>query len=67
MNTIVKSRFLQCPQKRSHGNQLIHRRLTRRKSIGRRKRSRESDRQTVRRLWWMVFGVEMGREAFGRE
>ena len=25
-------------------------------------RSRESCRQTVRRLWWMVFGVETGRE-----
>src|SRR6218665_2321598 len=24
-------------------------------------RSRESGRQTVRRLWWMVFGVETGR------
>jgi len=22
----------------------------------------ESGRQTVRWLWWMVFGVEMGRE-----
>src|SRR6218665_2724748 len=26
-------------------------------------RSRESGRQTVRRLWWVVFGVETGREA----
>src|SRR6218665_36710 len=26
-----------------------------------RSRSRESGRQTVRRLWWMVFGVETGR------
>ena len=25
-------------------------------------RSRESGRQTVRRLWWMVFGVGTGRE-----
>src|SRR6218665_1187451 len=31
-----------------------------------RSRSRESGRQTVRRLWWMVFGVETGREARGR-
>src|SRR6218665_1421065 len=30
-----------------------------------RSRSRESGRQTVRRLWWMVFGVETGREAWG--
>src|SRR6218665_2655285 len=28
-------------------------------------RSRESGRQTVRRLWWMVFGVETGREVWG--
>ena len=27
-------------------------------------RSRESGRQTVRRLWWMVFGVETEREAW---
>ena len=25
-------------------------------------RSRESGRQTVRRLWWMVFGVKTGSE-----
>src|SRR6218665_460584 len=31
---IVISRFLERPQKRSHGNQLIHRRLTKTKSIG---------------------------------
>src|SRR6218665_2639121 len=30
-----------------------------------RSRSRESGRQTVRRLWWMVFGVETGREVWG--
>src|SRR6218665_1357684 len=31
---IVNSIFLQRPQKRGHGNQLIHRRLSRTKSIG---------------------------------
>src|SRR6218665_3894637 len=31
---IVNSRFLERPQKQSRGNQLIHRRLIRRKSIG---------------------------------
>src|SRR6218665_2759753 len=31
---IINSRFLESPQKRSRGNQLIHRRLTRTKSIG---------------------------------
>src|SRR6218665_3174555 len=30
-----------------------------------RSRSRESGRETVRRLWWMVFGVETGREEWG--
>src|SRR6218665_2675892 len=30
-------------------------------------RSRESGRQTVRRLWWMVFGVETGRKVRGRQ
>jgi len=30
-------------------------------------RSRESGRQTARRLWWMVFGVETGREVWRRE
>ena len=30
-------------------------------------RSRESGRQTVRRLWWMVFGVEMGRERMNQD
>ena len=28
-------------------------------------RSRVSDRQTVRRLWWMVFGVETGEVGMG--
>ena len=27
---------------------------------------RQAGRQTVRRLWWMVFGVETGREGGGR-
>jgi len=31
-----------------------------------RSKSRESGRQTVRRLWWMVFGVETEREVWGR-
>src|SRR6218665_1275922 len=40
-------------------NQLIHRRLSKTKSIG---SGSDPERQTVRRLWWMVFGVETGRE-----
>jgi len=38
---IVNSRFSQRPQKRSRGNQHIHRRLTKTKSIDRESRSRE--------------------------
>ena len=30
-------------------------------------RSRESGRQTLRRLWWMVFGIETGREVVETE
>jgi len=33
----------------------LHRRLTKIKSIDRGSRSRESGKQTVRWLWWMVF------------
>ena len=59
---IVISRFLQRPQKRSRGNQFIHRRLSKTKIDRQRVKFRESSRQTVRRLWWMVFGVETERE-----
>src|SRR6218665_587147 len=56
----VNSRILQRPLKRSRGNQLVHRRLTKTKSIdsGPDPES-QTGRQTVRWLWWMVFGVEM--------
>ena len=56
---IINSRFLEHPQKWNRGNQLIHRRLTRTKSIrsGQHPETRESGTQTVRRLWRMVFGV----------
>src|SRR5688572_24059298 len=64
---IVNSIFLQRPQKRSRGNQLIHRRLTKTESIGRGSKSRESGRQTVRRLRWMMLRVEMAREVRRRE
>jgi len=65
---IVNSRFLQCPQKRSHGNQLIHRHLSKEKSIGSGSDPEsQAGRHTVRRLWWMVFGVETGREVGRRE
>ena len=61
---IVNSRFLERPQKRCRGNQLIHRRLTRTKSTVKRAavkilRVRQADSQTLR---WVVFGVETGRE-----
>src|SRR6218665_794397 len=67
------SRFLQRPQKRSRGNQLIRRRLSNTKSIvsgsdpesqtsrqAGRHADRQTDRQTVKRLWWMVF--ETGKD-----
>jgi len=54
---IVNSRF----QKRSRGNQLIHRRLKITKLIGS-DQDPESGRQIVRRLGWMVFQVKTGRE-----
>jgi len=50
------------PTKQSLEDQLIHRRLAKTKLVGRKPRSRVSGRQTVRPLWWMVFGVEMGKE-----
>src|SRR6218665_3584166 len=40
--------------------------LNQNKIIRQRSRSRESGRKTVRRLWWMVLGVEAGREVWGR-
>ena len=62
---IVISKFLQRSQKQSRGNQLIHSRLSWTKSIGSGSNP-ESGRQTVRRLWWMVFGAETWREVGGR-
>jgi len=46
---IVNSRFLQRPQKWSSGNQLIHRRLSKTKSIcsGSEERIRQADRQLI--------------------
>src|SRR6218665_543540 len=60
---IVISRFLEHPQKRSRRNQLIHRRLTKTKSIG---TGQDPESQAARRLWWMVPGVDTGREVWGR-
>src|SRR6218665_868184 len=63
---IANSRFLERPQKRSRRNQLIHGRLTKTKLIGSgQDPESQAGRQTVRRLWWMVFGVETGREVRG--
>ena len=65
---IVISIFLQRPQKRSRENQLIHRLLTRTKSIGSGQGPEsQAGRQRVRRLWWMVFGIETGREVGWKE
>src|SRR6218665_1624744 len=60
---IVNSIFLQRPQKRSRGNQFTYRPLSKTKIDRQLVRSSESGRQTVRRLWWwMVFGVETGKD-----
>src|SRR6218665_1117658 len=61
----LNSRFLQRSQKQSGGNQLIHRHLTKTKAFGLYIGS-QAGRQAVRRLWWMVFGVETRREVWGR-
>src|SRR6218665_2905770 len=61
---IVNSRFLQRLQKRSSGNQLIHRRLSKSKSIGRgqNKRLKQADSQML-----MVDGVWSQRRRPGAE
>ena len=56
---IVNSRILHSPQKLSRGNQLIHRRLPKTKSI----RSWSDPESQEGRLWLIVFRVETGREA----
>ena len=55
---VVNSIFLQRQIERSRGNQLIHRRLSKTKSIC---SGSDPESQAVGRLWWMVFGVETGR------
>ena len=57
----VNSRFLEHTQKRSC-EALNQNKIDRQWS-----KPRESSRPSVRRLWWMVFGVEIGREVWGRE
>ena len=52
---IVNSRFLQRPEKRRYGNQLIHRHLIKTKSVGR----RSSFREWVDSKRAKVIGVEM--------
>jgi len=54
---IINSRFLERSQKRSRGNQLIHRRLNITKWTG---SNQNPESQRGRRLWWMLFGVETG-------
>src|SRR6218665_710840 len=48
-------------QEPAYSQALNQNKIDRQRSI-----SRESGRQTVRRLWWMVFGVETGRQVRGR-
>src|SRR6218665_2586714 len=65
----LNSRFLQHAQKRSRSNHAAYSQALIQNKIGRQgvkiqrirqSRSRESGRQTVRRLKWMVFGVKAG-------
>src|SRR6218665_1125946 len=50
------------PTKRSRGNQLIHRHLSKIKSLGSGSvPESQAGRQKVRRLWWVVLGVETGK------
>ena len=65
----VNSRFLQHPQKRSRGTSLFtgaYPKLTC-KLDSQQVRSKESGRQTIRQLWWMVFGVETGGRQGGED
>src|SRR6218665_902306 len=63
---IVNSRFLERPQKRSCGNQLIHRHLTKTKLIGSgQDPESQVGRQSDGYIWWMVLGVKTGREIWG--
>jgi len=56
---IVISKFPQCPEKQSHGKQLIHRHLSKTKSIG---RSQDRESQAGRQSGSMVVCVQRGRE-----
>src|SRR6218665_2752375 len=59
---IVNLRFLQRPQKAKSEEPAYSQSLVQNKIDWQRVRSRESGKQTVRRLWWMVFAVETGTE-----
>ena len=59
---IVNSIFLQRPQKAKSQEPAYSQALVQNKIDRQRVRSRESGRQTVRWLRWMVFGVETWRE-----
>jgi len=65
---IVNSRFLQCPQKRSRGNQLIYRHLSKTKSIGSKPDPvRQADSQTaIADGVWNRDGEE-GRERMNKD
>ena len=59
---IVNSRFLQRPQKRIAGTRLFTGACLKqnREAAGQIQRVRQADSQTA--IWWMVFGVETGKE-----
>ena len=58
---IVNSKFLKCPQKWSHGHQLIHSRLIRTKSIGSAVQIQDTSRRWDGYGCW--FRIEMARES----
>src|SRR6218665_1488985 len=64
-NFIRKLLISRAPTKAKSQEPAYSQALNQNKIVRQGSRSRESGRQTDRRLWWMVFGVETGREACG--
>src|SRR6218665_2419679 len=65
INQIYNARKVRAPTKAKSQEPAYSQALNQNKIDMQRSRSRESVRQTVKRLWWMVFGVETGREVWG--
>src|SRR6218665_2490786 len=65
-NTILSGHpyISRAPAKTKSPEPAYYRRFTKTKSIG---NGQDPERQTVRRIWWMVFGIQMGREVWERQ